>query len=73
MCRTYCTVSFFFILILITKKVSLLVEALSRIATARTTATSTTTILIIARIETQENTNEPLKYAKDITGSRRKK
>lgn len=54
-------------------KKCLLVEALSRIATARTTATSTTTILIIVRIETQENTNEPLKYAKYITGSRRKK
>lgn len=41
---------------------SLLVEALSQIATARTTATSTTTILIIARVKTQENTNELFKY-----------
>lgn len=55
------------------KKVSLLVEALSQIATARTTATLTTTILIIARIETQENTNEPFKYAKYITRICRKK
>lgn len=38
----------------------LLVEALSQIATARTTAT--TTILIIARVKTQENTNELFKY-----------
>lgn len=44
------------------KKMSLLVEALSQIATARTTATSTTTILIIARVKTQENTNELFKY-----------
>lgn len=55
------------------KKMSLLVEALSQIATARTTATSTTTILIIARVETQENTNELFKYAKYITGFCRKK
>lgn len=37
-----------------------MVEALSQIATARTTAT--TTILIIARVKTQENTNELFKY-----------
>lgn len=43
-------------------KKCLLVEALSQIATARTTATSTTTILIIARVKTQENTNELFKY-----------
>lgn len=55
------------------KKMSLLVEALPQIATARTTATSTTTILIMARVETQENTNEPFKYAKYITGLCRKK
>lgn len=41
-------------------KKCLLVEALSQIATARTTAT--TTILIIARVKTQENTNELFKY-----------
>lgn len=43
-------------------KKCLLVEALSQIATARTTATLTTTILIIARVKTQENTNELFKY-----------
>lgn len=69
MCRMYCIHSFFFSL----QKKSLLVEALSQTATARTTATLTTTILIIARIETQENTNEPFKYAKYITGTCRKK
>lgn len=35
--------------------------------------TSTTTILIIARVKTQENSNEPFKYAKYITGDCRKK
>lgn len=61
------TVSFF----IVTKKRSLLVKALSQIATVRTTATSTT--IIIARVETQENTNELFKYAKYITGFCRKK
>jgi len=61
------TVSFF--IVPCYKKMSLLVEALSRIATARTTATSTTTILISReRVKTQENTNELFKYAKYITG-----
>lgn len=62
-----------FFLVSCYKKMSLLVEALPQIATARTTATSTTTILIIARVKTQENTNELFKYAKYITGCRRNK
>lgn len=63
-----CWLFFFFV-----TKMSLLVEALSRIATTRTTATSTRTTLVTGRVKIQENTNELFKYAKYITGFYKKK
>lgn len=69
-CRTYCIV---FVCFFITKSVSFGRSSFSNSNSENNSNIEGQQLLIIARIETQENTNELFKYAKYITGFCRKK